>query len=77
MLKIFFRPKNPTASAGFEPANLGTLPLEHRSRLCVQTVGTVCTAIPDSVTRQATHHYNDTAVRSASYHRNYHVVSQT
>jgi hypothetical protein len=24
MLMIFFRPKNPTASAGFEPANLGT-----------------------------------------------------
>ena len=24
MLRIFFRPKNPTASAGFEPANLGT-----------------------------------------------------
>ena len=23
-LRIFFRPKNPTASAGFEPANLGT-----------------------------------------------------
>jgi hypothetical protein len=37
---------------------------------CVQTVAAVCTAIPDSVTRQATHHYNDTAVRSASYHRN-------
>jgi hypothetical protein len=29
----FFRPKNPTASAGFEPANLCTLPLDHRSRL--------------------------------------------
>jgi hypothetical protein len=32
----FFRPKNPTASAGFEPANSGTkastLPLDHRSR---------------------------------------------
>ena len=32
----FFRPKNPTASAGFEPANLGTkastLPIDHRSR---------------------------------------------
>ena len=29
----FFRPKNPTASAGFEPANLGsTLPLDHWSR---------------------------------------------
>jgi len=25
----FFRPKNPTASAGFEPAS--TLPLDHRS----------------------------------------------
>jgi hypothetical protein len=24
VLRIFFRPKNPTASAGFEPANLGT-----------------------------------------------------
>ena len=24
VLKIFFRPKNATASAGFEPANLGT-----------------------------------------------------
>ena len=24
VLSIFFRPKNPTASAGFEPANLGT-----------------------------------------------------
>ena len=24
VLKIFFRAKNPTASAGFEPANLGT-----------------------------------------------------
>jgi hypothetical protein len=24
MLRIFFRPKNPTASAGFEPAILGT-----------------------------------------------------
>ena len=24
VLKIFFRPKNPTASAGFEPAILGT-----------------------------------------------------
>ena len=24
MLRIFFRPKNSTASAGFEPANLGT-----------------------------------------------------
>jgi hypothetical protein len=23
MLRIFFSPKNPTASAGFEPANLG------------------------------------------------------
>ena len=30
----FFRPKNPTVSAGFEPANLGSaLPLDHRSRL--------------------------------------------
>ena len=32
----FFALKNPTASAGFEPANLGikasTLPLDHRSR---------------------------------------------
>ena len=32
----FFRPKNPTASTGFEPANLGikasTLTLDHRSR---------------------------------------------
>ena len=27
----FFRPKNPTASAGFEPANLGTKG-QHRSR---------------------------------------------
>jgi hypothetical protein len=24
VLRIFFRPKNPTASAGFKPANLGT-----------------------------------------------------
>ena len=24
VLRIFFRPKNPTASAGFQPANLGT-----------------------------------------------------
>ena len=24
VLRIFFRPKNPTTSAGFEPANLGT-----------------------------------------------------
>ena len=24
VLRIFFRPKNPTSSAGFEPANLGT-----------------------------------------------------
>jgi len=24
MLRIFFRPKNPTALSGFEPANLGT-----------------------------------------------------
>ena len=24
VLRIFFRPKNPKASAGFEPANLGT-----------------------------------------------------
>jgi hypothetical protein len=24
VLRIFFRPKNPIASAGFEPANLGT-----------------------------------------------------
>ena len=24
VLRIFFRPKNPTASAGFEPTNLGT-----------------------------------------------------
>ena len=24
VLRIFFRPKNPTASVGFEPANLGT-----------------------------------------------------
>ena len=24
VLRTFFRPKNPTASAGFEPANLGT-----------------------------------------------------
>jgi hypothetical protein len=24
MLRIFFRPENPTASAGFKPANLGT-----------------------------------------------------
>ena len=34
VLRIF-RPKNPTASVGFEPANLGTkdstLPLDHRS----------------------------------------------
>ena len=33
----FFALKNPTASAGFEPANLGTkantLPLDHRSQL--------------------------------------------
>jgi len=29
----FFRTKNPTASAGFEPADLAsTLPLDHRSR---------------------------------------------
>ena len=37
----FFHPKNPTASAGFEPANLGikasTLPLDHRSRDCHQS----------------------------------------
>ena len=36
VLRIFFRPKNPTASGGFEPASLGTkastLPLDHRSR---------------------------------------------
>jgi hypothetical protein len=24
VLRIFFRPKNPTASTGFEPANFGT-----------------------------------------------------
>ena len=30
VLRIFFRPKNPTASDGFEPANSGTL--DHRSR---------------------------------------------
>jgi hypothetical protein len=30
MLRIFFRPKNPAASAGFEPANLGNK--DHRSR---------------------------------------------
>ena len=36
---LLFQPKNPTASAGFEPANLGTKgqrparsPLDHRSR---------------------------------------------
>jgi hypothetical protein len=29
----FFALKNPTASAGFEPANLGTVALDHRSRL--------------------------------------------
>jgi len=35
----FFRFKNPTASAGFEPTNLGTkgstLPLDHRSRTSI------------------------------------------
>jgi len=36
VLRIFFFLKNPTASAGFEPANLvlkaSTLPLDHRRR---------------------------------------------
>ena len=31
----FFAMKNPKASAGFEPANLGTLPLDHRNRFFV------------------------------------------
>jgi hypothetical protein len=33
VLRIFFALKNPTASAGFEPAS--TLPLDHRSRTYV------------------------------------------
>jgi hypothetical protein len=44
VLGIFFALKNPKASAGFEPANLGikasTLPLDHRSRYVV-TIGNV------------------------------------
>ena len=37
VLRIFFALKNPTASVGFEPANLGTkgqLTIVHRSRQC-------------------------------------------
>jgi hypothetical protein len=38
----FFRPKNPTASAGFEPAMLTTRPLDHRSRSYTVSVGGLC-----------------------------------
>ena len=38
VLRNFFRPKNPTASAGFEPANLGTKGQHTTSRVYIYTL---------------------------------------
>ena len=49
VLRIIFRPKNPTASAGFEPANLGIkgqhATLDHRSRYILFTKSKICIKI--------------------------------
>jgi hypothetical protein len=46
VLRIFFRPRNSTASAGFEPANLGTKGQHATSRqlkqLCFLTYSYIC-----------------------------------
>ena len=53
VLRNFFRPKNPTASAGFEPANLGTKGQHATSRppkpLAVRSKAYICGHLPAEI----------------------------
>ena len=54
LLKVFFRPKNPTASAGCEPANLGTKGQHATSRPPKQLILKLYKDFKRSVLRQHT-----------------------